>query len=88
MAQKDIAFKISKMSFEEALSELEEIVRGIESGEVDLDGAIQAYERGAALKEHCDTKLREAQEKVSKIRLDADGAITQETVGTENDPPF
>ena len=76
------------MSFEEALSELEEIVRGIESGEVDLDGAIQAYERGAALKEHCDTKLREAQEKVSKIRLDADGAITQETVGTENDPPF
>jgi len=88
MAQKDIAFKISKMSFEEALSELEEIVRGIESGEVDLDGAIQAYERGAALKEHCDTKLREAQEKVSKIKLDADGAITQETVGTENDPPF
>lgn len=76
------------MSFEEALSELEEIVRGIESGEVDLDGAIQAYERGAALKEHCDTKLREAQEKVSKIKLDADGAITQETVGTENDPPF
>ena len=88
MAQKDIAFKISKMSFEEALSELEEIVRGIESGEVDLDGALQAYERGAALKEHCDTILREAQEKVSKIRLDADGAITQETVGTENDPPF
>tara|TARA_B100001105_G_C22317012_1_gene410764 strand:- start:433 stop:699 length:267 start_codon:yes stop_codon:yes gene_type:complete len=88
MAQKDIAFKISKMSFEEALSELEEIVRGIESGEVDLDGAIQAYERGAALKEHCDTKLREAQEKVSKIKLDAGGAITQETVGTENDPPF
>ena len=76
------------MSFEEALSELEEIVRGIESGEVDLDGAIQAYERGAALKEHCDTKLREAQEKVSKIKLDAGGAITQETVGTENDPPF
>ena len=88
MAQKDTALKISKMSFEEALSELEEIVRGIESGEVDLDGAIQAYERGAALKEHCDTKLREAQEKVSKIKLDADGAITQETVGTENDPPF
>ena len=88
MAQKDIAFKISKLSFEEALSELEEIVRGIESGEVDLDGAIQAYERGAALKEHCDTKLREAQEKVSKIKLDAGGAITQETVGTENDPPF
>lgn len=88
MAQKDTPFKISKMSFEEALSELEEIVRGIESGEIDLDGAIQAYERGAALKQHCDTKLREAQEKVSKIKLDADGAATEETVGTENDPPF
>ena len=88
MAQKEVASKISKMSFEEALGELEEIVRRIESGEVDLDSAIQAYERGAALKKHCDTKLREAEEKVSKIKLDADGAITQETVGTENDPPF
>ena len=71
MAQKDTASKISKMSFEEALGELEEIVRRIESGEIDLDGAIQAYERGAALKQHCDTKLREAQEKVSKIKLGA-----------------
>ena len=65
MAQKEVASKISKMSFEEALGELEEIVRRIESGEVDLDSAIQAYERGAALKKHCDTKLREAEEIVS-----------------------
>ena len=49
MAQKDTASNISKMTFEEALGELEEIVRRIESGEIDLDGAIQAYERGAAL---------------------------------------
>jgi len=88
MAQKDTASKISKMTFEEALGELEEIVRRIESGEIDLDGAIQAYERGAALKQHCDTKLREAQAKVSKIKLGADGAVTEESVGTENDPPF
>lgn len=88
MAQKDTASKISKMTFEQALGELEEIVRRIESGEIDLDGAIQAYERGAALKQHCDTKLREAQEKVSKIKLDAGGAVTEESVGTENDPPF
>ena len=88
MAQKDTASKISKMSFEEALNELEEIVRGIESGDIDLDGAIQAYERGAALKRHCDVKLREAEEKVSKIKLDTDGGVTEETVGKENDPPF
>ena len=88
MAQKDTGSKISKMSFEEALSELEEIVRGIESGDIDLDGAIQAYERGAALKRHCDAKLREAEEKVSKIKLDADGGVTEETVGKENDPQF
>ena len=88
MAQKDTASKISKMSFEEALNELEEIVRGIESGDIDLDGAIQAYERGAALKRHCDAKLREAEEKVSKIKLDADGGVTEEAAGKENDPPF
>ena len=67
MVQKDTGPKISKMSFEEALNELEEIVRGIESGDTDLDAAIQAYERGAALRRHCDGKLREAEEKVSKI---------------------
>ena len=85
MAQKEVASKISKMSFEEALSELEEIVRRIESGEVDLDSAIQAYERGAALKKHCDTKLREAEEKVSKIKLDVNGNVSEKPVGTEND---
>ena len=85
MAQKEVASKISKMSFEEALGELEEIVRQIESGEVDLDSAIQAYERGAALKKHCDTKLREAEEKVSKIKLDVNGNVSEKPVGTEND---
>ena len=86
MAQKEVASKISKMSFEEALGELEEIVRRIESGEVDLDSAIQAYERGAALKKPCDTKLREAEEKVSKIKLDANGTVSEKPVGAENEP--
>ncbi len=85
MAQKEVASKILKMSFEEALGELEEIVRRIESGEVDLDSAIQAYERGAALKKHCDTKLREAEEKVSKIKLDVNGNVSEKPLGTEND---
>ena len=75
------------MSFEEALNELEEIVRGIESGDTDLDAAIQAYERGAALKRHCDGKLREAEEKVSKIKLDVDGTVTEEVIRKQNDPP-
>ena len=87
MVQKDTGPKISKMSFEEALNELEEIVRGIESGDIDLDAAIKAYERGAALKRHCDAKLREAEEKVSKIKLNADGTVTEEAVRKENDPP-
>ena len=85
MAQKEVASKISKMSFEEALGELEEIVRRIESGDVDLDSAIQAYERGAALKKHCDTKLREAEEKVSKIKLDVNGNVSEKPIGMEND---
>ena len=85
--QKDTGPKISKMSFEEALNELEEIVRGIESGDTDLDAAIQAYERGAALKRHCDGKLREAEEKVSKIKLDVDGTVTEEVIRKQNDPP-
>ena len=86
MARKDTNSDLSKLSFEQALSELEEIVRNIEGGEIDLDGAIEAYERGAAYKQYCDSKLREAQEKVSKIKLDADGSVGEETLTTENDP--
>lgn len=73
MASKDTTAKISKMTFEEALSELEDIIRNLESGETNLDGAIAAYERGTALKRHCDDKLRDAQEKVSRIKLDDSG---------------
>ncbi len=76
---------LSKMSFEDALKELEEIVRKIETGEINLDEAIKAYERGAALKKHCDSKLKEAQEKVSKIKLDSDGSPTLENMNTGKD---
>ena len=84
MARKEANSDLSKLSFEQALSELEEIVRNIEGGEIDLDGAIEAYERGAALKKYCDSKLREAQEKVSKIKLDAAGSIGEETFTPEH----
>lgn len=67
---------IRKMSFEEALDELEEIVRGLEDGSDALDESIAAYERGAALRRHCEQKLQEAQARVDKIVVDRDGQPT------------
>jgi exodeoxyribonuclease VII small subunit len=65
--------EISELSFEVALAELEEIVRQLEQGKSDLEDAIGAYERGAALRKHCETKLKEAKVRVEKIKLGADG---------------
>ncbi len=78
MARKDGRPDIGKMSFEEALEELKEIVSTLESGEGRLDEAIEAYERGAALKRHCEAKLREAQEKIEKISLGPGGELKTE----------
>lgn len=78
MAKTPTADDIKAMSFEEALAELEGIVERLESGDSKLDDAIVSYERGAALKLHCETKLREAQDKVEKIKLAADGSVTAE----------
>jgi exodeoxyribonuclease VII small subunit len=64
---------IASLSFEQALGELEAIVSRLEQGKANLDDAIGAYERGAALKRHCEAKLREAREKVERITLDATG---------------
>lgn len=64
---------IAAMSFEEALGELETIVRELEDGRVKLDQAIAAYERGARLKAHCEKKLAEAKAKVEKISLGPSG---------------
>ena len=64
---------VSEMSFEVAMKELETVVAGLESGDVPLEDSIWLYERGAALKEHCQKKLAEAEEKVAKITLDAGG---------------
>ena len=57
-----------KMSFEDALKELEQIVERLERGEVSLDDAVSAYERGAQLKQQCQQRLDEARLKVEKIR--------------------
>ena len=60
---------IAAMSFEDALAELRKLVSHLEQGEGKLDEAIEAYERGAALKAHCARKLRDAEEKIEKITL-------------------
>jgi exodeoxyribonuclease VII small subunit len=78
MADSKAKADIQKMSFEDALKELEDIVRNLESGSGQLDAAIEAYERGAALKKHCEAKLREAQAKIEKITIDASGAVSSE----------
>jgi len=68
--------EIDNLSFEEALAQLEEIVRQLESGSGKLDDAISAYEKGALLKRHCEAKLAEAKAKVDKISLAPDGSVT------------
>jgi exodeoxyribonuclease VII small subunit len=72
------AGEIATMSFEDALAELEGIVRRLEGGQVKLDDAIQSYERGAQLKRHCERKLNEAQQRVDRIVIGSDGAVTVE----------
>jgi exodeoxyribonuclease VII small subunit len=67
---------IPTMSFEDALAALEGIVRGLESGQQKLEDAITCYERGAALKKHCEAKLAEAEARVQAIVARADGSLT------------
>ena len=75
MAKEKTAIPIEGMSFEDALAELEGIVQRLERGDGKLDDAIGAYERGVALKRHCEGKLREAQAKIEKIGLAPDGGV-------------
>lgn len=70
------AADVSRLSFEEALAELEQIVRGLESGQQKLEDAITAYERGAALRRHCESKLAEAEARVAAIVQHADGSVS------------
>jgi exodeoxyribonuclease VII small subunit len=67
---------IAALSFEDALAALESIVRNLESGQQKLEDAITAYERGAALKKHCEAKLAEAEARVQAIVARADGSLT------------
>ena len=69
---------IAAMNFEDALAELEQIVRRLEGGQVKLDEAIMSYERGAQLKRHCERKLNEAQQRVDRIVIGPEGAVGME----------
>ena len=76
MADRPIPADIAGLSFEDALAELETIVRQLEAGQGKLDDNISAYERGALLRAHCEAKLREAQARVEMISRAADGTVT------------
>lgn len=64
---------IAGLPFEKALAELEGIVTRLESGKVDLEQSIAIYERGEALKKHCETLLKDAEARIEKITLKPDG---------------
>lgn len=64
---------IASLTFEQALAELEQIVARLESGQAPLEDSIRLYERGAALKAHCETRLEAARLRVEKIVMGAEG---------------
>ncbi|MCP8897162.1 exodeoxyribonuclease VII small subunit [Shinella daejeonensis] len=64
---------VSALTFEQAVEELEKIVAALERGDVPLDRSIEIYERGEALKKHCDALLSAAESRIEKIRLDRAG---------------
>ena len=78
MTDEAVSAEIAAMTFEQALGELEAIVRQLEEGKGGLDEAIGAYERGALLKRHCEAKLQEARTRVERIVLGADGSVGSE----------
>ena len=73
-AEKEKLPAVEGLSFETALAELESIVSRLEQGEVDLEDSIALYERGNALKAHCEKKLKGAEARLEKIVLGPDGA--------------
>jgi exodeoxyribonuclease VII small subunit len=78
MADSNVPGDIAKLSFEEALAELQALVKSLEKGDSKLDDAINSYQRGVDLKRHCEAKLRDAQLKVEKIVQGANGAVAAE----------
>jgi exodeoxyribonuclease VII small subunit len=82
VSQKKPGGDVEAMSFEAALGELENIVGRLEQGEVDLEDSIAFYERGQALKNHCETKLKAAEGRLEKLVLGSAGPVASEVVET------
>lgn len=78
--------KIENLSFEEALSELESLVRRLEEGKCPLDEAVKTFERGILLKNYCDNKLKTARLKVEQILTNPDGTMAMKPFLTEESP--
>lgn len=74
---------ITNLSFEQAMKELEQIVRRLESGQGELEKAIEDYARGTALKAHCEKRLADARMKVEKIVQTPDGRLTAEKLDAD-----
>jgi exodeoxyribonuclease VII small subunit len=83
MAEDAIPADIAKLSFEDALAELEKIVASLEDGTAKLEDAVTAYERGTLLKKHCETKLKQARERVDKITVGPGGEVRAEAADIE-----
>jgi exodeoxyribonuclease VII small subunit len=71
---------VEGLSFEAALAELEQVVARLEKGEVPLEESLALYERGAALRRHCDARLKAAEARVAEIAQGPDGTVTARPV--------
>jgi len=76
---------LEKISFEDALAQLENMVRELESGKIKLDDAVEVYEKATALKKFCEDKLKAAQLKIEKINVAADGSVTGELFAADEE---
>lgn len=77
-AEAGLPADIAALSFEQALAELDQIVQRLEGGRVALEESIDIYTRGVLLKRHCEAKLQSAQERIEKIVIGPDGAVSAE----------
>ncbi len=76
----EIPNDITKLSFEKALAELEEIVENLENGSIDLEKSIEFYTRGSHLKAHCQQKLNDAVLKLEEIKVTSDGKVSKKEI--------
>jgi exodeoxyribonuclease VII small subunit len=85
MSKKDASDpnSVSALSFEAALKELEDIVGRLEKGQVELEDSIRIYERGTALKAHCEAKLKDAEARVQKLIIGNHGVTGAEPLDVE-----